>query len=345
MAKLKKKFSELSDKVKTRLKNKHGGKKAAQAAHSQARKESGNKADKPKKKAVKLIKADKGKLKLKEAKKIADRTGLSIKKITKLASNKVPDKKLGNKYQQKVNQANLDAVMKADNYTPPSTDKDDKTKDNKDDKTKDDKSGGGGDKDKTPIIGGQTPTAAQGTKIQGKGTRKNIYTGLIGSNKAPLKKKAQYYAEMLGGKTGRSQEYIDALKSEATKRMTINPEKYGRSKEGTPFENLSLAEKYDKERTTLLDNLRKPLAAQLKAQSDSGSELNMFSGDSIEFNPAAFSRFASAGSKGEQIKSTANSLGIGDRSSSDRITASLGKINAGPKKDYSNTFKQQLSFV
>jgi len=320
-----KKFSELSKKTRKTLIEQAGSKKAAKAAHSQAQIDSGKKADKPKKKAVKLIKADKGKLKFKEAKKIADKTGLSIKKVTELVSNKVPDKEFGNKYQQKVNQANLDAVMKADGYTPPGSKE--------------------SNKDKTPIIGGETPTAAQGTKITGPNKRQNIYKELIGVDKAPLKKKAQYYAEMLGGKTNKSKKYLKALKADATKRMTINPERYGRSEKGTDFRNLSLAEKYDKNRTKLLNNLRKPLSDQLKTQSDSGSELNMFTGSSIKFNPAAFSRFASAGSKGEQIKSTANSLGIGDRSSSDRVTASLGKIKARSKKDYSNTFKQQLSFV
>ena len=56
--------------------------------------ESSESENKPKEDAVTAIQKDKGKLKPKDVEKISNDTGLSPKKITKLARNRVPHKKL-----------------------------------------------------------------------------------------------------------------------------------------------------------------------------------------------------------------------------------------------------------
>ena len=85
---LKKKWSQLSSSEKALFKNKStfSERRQAQLTINQTTPK------KPKKAAVTAIQQDKGKLKPKDVERISKKTGVSPKKITKLAINKVPDK-------------------------------------------------------------------------------------------------------------------------------------------------------------------------------------------------------------------------------------------------------------
>lgn len=86
------KYNQLSDVQKTKVDRKT----YKQAKQTQAVTPSPSPA-KPKAAAVQLINQDKGKLKAKDAERIAGETGLSVNKIIKLAQNKVSDKVIGKK--------------------------------------------------------------------------------------------------------------------------------------------------------------------------------------------------------------------------------------------------------
>jgi len=103
---LKKKWSQLSKSEKAKFKSKStfSGRKQAQLTINQTTPK------KPKKAAVTAIQQDKGKLKPKDIKRISEQTGLSSKKITRLAINKVPDKTVS----KKVDTSGADRETRAD---------------------------------------------------------------------------------------------------------------------------------------------------------------------------------------------------------------------------------------
>jgi hypothetical protein len=201
----------------------------------------------------------------------------------------------------------------------------------------------------TPVAGGgsEIDTIPNVLEELDPGQRdQKIFNRVLGKGD-PLTKKIQDYQDLYSGDSKSSKNYLKQLKDDALQRMKINPESYGRNKEGTLYNNLSMAEQYDKNRTRLMGNLEKPLTNYISSTSDRQG-LNMFdSNKQLQFDKNKFKSFADTGNIGTLAREKARSLGTTNMGSS-RATNTLQSISKVKKKtssDLQSKFAQDLKFI
>lgn len=174
---------------------------------------------------------------------------------------------------------------------------------------------------------------------------KGIYQDLLGKNK-PLTKKIQAYSETYNQNTNKGKDYLRALVENATQRMKINPQSYGRSKEGTSYDSLSMAEKYDSDSKRLLSSLEQPMANYFSNKNEA-SGLNMFdSNKELKFDSAKLKRFASSG-VASTLRSKAQGLGVSstDTNRTAKSLEGIGKVKNKKSADLKSKFAQDLKFI
>ena len=198
--------------------------------------------------------------------------------------------------------------------------------------------GGGGSKiDTIPNVLEELDTGQRDQKI---------FDRVLGKGD-PLTKKIQDYQDLYSGDSTSSKNYLKELKDDALQRMKINPESYGRNKEGTIYNNLSMAEQYDKNRTRLMGNLEKPLTNYISSTSDRQG-LNMFdSNKQLQFDKNKFKSFADTGNIGTLAREKAKSLGTTNMGSSRATNTlqSIGKVKKKTSSDLQSKFAQDLKFI
>ena len=162
-----------------------------------------------------------------------------------------------------------------------------------------------------------------------------------------LTNKIKSYQDAYGGETKASKKYLKDLRRSALQRMKVNPGRYGRSEKRTPYEELSMAEQYDKNTDRLMNDLEKPLTSYIDNPGDTKG-LNMFDGNrELKFDSAKLSKFTSSPRIASTVKDKAEGLGASYRPSN-RVSKSLegiGKVKNKKSSDLKSKFAQDLKFI
>ena len=204
--------------------------------------------------------------------------------------------------------------------------------------------------------GDKIKNVLSGLKIDKNVFKRAFYKDKSGKKPGPLTKKLNQYLDFYNKKSkntikvdGKDKNYLQLLKDKATKRMTIDPDKYGRLKKSKyenikdqvkqgdlgEFNKLSLAEKYDigskKEigKKLLFKQLQKPLTETITEKLD--DRLSNFRigkkgrVKGINFNQQKFDDYSkSAPEISNRVVDAAKALGVRDIAG---VSGSSGRMN------------------
>ena len=131
--------------------------------------------------------------------------------------------------------------------------------------------------------------------------------------------------------------------------MTIRPESYGRSKEGTNFAKQSKAEQYETDKVRLFKQLEKPLSNYLTSKVDRKG-LNMFDeNQQISFSKTKLNAFRAKDIKNIDDKTMQKARLLGARNiGAERnmeTLKSIGDVKRASSDKYKSKFAQDLKFI
>lgn len=198
--------------------------------------------------------------------------------------------------------------------------------------------------------GDKIKNVLSGLKIDKNVFKRAFYKDKSGKKPGPLTKKLNQYLDFYNKKSkntikvdGKDKNYLQLLKDKATKRMTIDPDKYGRLKKSKyenikdqvkqgdlgDFNKLSLAEKYDTGKNLLFKQLQKPLTETITEKLD--DRLSNFRigkkgrVKGINFNQQKFDDYSkSAPEISNRVVDAAKALGVRDIAG---VSGSSGRMN------------------